>query len=146
MKVATQEQGVHASRRGAPRRWYHHLYAQVLLAIVLGAVVGHFWPSTGEALKPLGDGFIKLVKMVIAPVIFLTLVSGIAGLRELRTVGRVAAKAFGYFLFFSTLALIIGLFVGNVVQPGAGMNVDPATLDASPASSWQSSPTPSCRP
>jgi aerobic C4-dicarboxylate transport protein len=138
MKVATQDQGVHASRRGAPRRWYHHLYAQVLLAIVLGAVVGHFWPSTGEALKPLGDGFIKLVKMVIAPVIFLTLVSGIAGLRELRTVGRVAAKAFGYFLFFSTLALIIGLVVGNVVQPGAGMNVDPATLDAGAVADYAS--------
>ncbi|MEG3176405.1 dicarboxylate/amino acid:cation symporter [Sphingomonas sp. RB3P16] len=110
--------------------FYRHLYVQVLTAIVLGALVGHLWPATGEALKPLGDGFIKLVKMVIAPVIFLTLVSGIAGMRELRTVGRVAAKAFGYFLFFSTLALILGLIVGNVIQPGAGMNVDPATLDA----------------
>ncbi|USU05653.1 dicarboxylate/amino acid:cation symporter [Sphingomonadaceae bacterium OTU29LAMAA1] len=138
MKVATQNPGIHASRGGAPRRWYQHLYAQVLLAIVLGAVVGHFWPATGEALKPLGDGFIKLVKMVIAPVIFLTLVSGIAGLRELRTVGRVAAKAFGYFLFFSTLALIIGLVVGNVVQPGAGMNVDPATLDAGAVADYAS--------
>jgi aerobic C4-dicarboxylate transport protein len=138
MKVATQNPGIHASRGGAPRRWYQHLYAQVLLAIVLGAVVGHFWPATGEALKPLGDGFIKLVKMVIAPVIFLTLVSGIAGLRELRTVGRVAAKAFGYFLFFSTLALIIGLVVGNMVQPGAGMNVDPATLDAGAVADYAS--------
>ena len=114
----------------APRRpFWSHLYAQVLAAIVLGAIVGHVWPATGEALKPLGDGFIKLVKMVIAPVIFLTLVSGIAGLRELRTVGRVAAKAFGYFLFFSTLALVVGLVVANVVHPGAGMNIDPATLD-----------------
>ncbi|SFP99481.1 dicarboxylate/amino acid:cation symporter [Sphingomonas rubra] len=112
------------------RPFWSHLYAQVLTAIVLGAVVGHVWPATGEALKPLGDGFIKLVKMVIAPVIFLTLVSGIAGLRELRTVGRVAAKAFGYFLFFSTLALAVGLVVANVVQPGADMNIDPATLDA----------------
>ena len=111
------------------RPFWSHLYAQVLTAIVLGAVVGHVWPATGEALKPLGDGFIKLVKMVIAPVIFLTLVSGIAGLRELRTVGRVAAKAFGYFLFFSTLALVVGLVVANVVQPGAGMNIDPGTLD-----------------
>jgi aerobic C4-dicarboxylate transport protein len=115
---------------GKPTPFYMHLYAQVLMAIVLGALVGHFWPETGAALKPLGDGFIKLVKMVIAPVIFLTLVSGIAGMRELRTVGRVAAKAFGYFLFFSTLALILGLVVGNVVQPGAAMHVDPATLDA----------------
>ena len=110
--------------------FYRHLYAQVLAAIVLGALVGYIWPATGEALKPLGDGFIKLVKMVIAPVIFLTLVSGIAGMRELGTVGRVAAKAFGYFLFFSTLALILGLIVANVVQPGAAMHVDPATLDA----------------
>ena len=113
-----------------PTPLYAHLYLQVLAAIVLGALVGHFWPDTGAALKPLGDGFIKLVKMVIAPVIFLTLVSGIAGMRELGTVGRVAAKAFGYFLFFSTLALILGLTVANVVQPGAGMHVDPATLDA----------------
>ncbi|MCH3162071.1 cation:dicarboxylase symporter family transporter, partial [Listeria monocytogenes] len=77
-------------------------------AIVLGALIGHFWPTTGEALKPLGDGFIKLVKMIIAPVIFLSLGSGIAGMRELKSGGRVALKAFGYFLFFSTLALILG--------------------------------------
>ncbi|MFK3891219.1 dicarboxylate/amino acid:cation symporter [Sphingomonas sp. NPDC079357] len=112
-----------------PRRLHHHLYVQVLIAIVAGAIVGHFYPQFGAALKPLGDGFIKLVKMVIAPVIFLTLVSGIAGLRELSAVGRVAGKAFGYFLFFSTLALIVGLIVANVVQPGAGMNINPATLD-----------------
>ncbi|MHA6721929.1 dicarboxylate/amino acid:cation symporter [Sphingomonas sp. RS2018] len=110
--------------------FYRHLYVQVLVAIVAGVLLGHFYPVTGEALKPLGDGFIKLVKMVIAPVIFLTVVTGIAGMRELATVGRVAAKAFGYFLFFSTLALVIGLIVANVVQPGAGMNVDPATLNA----------------
>ena len=112
-----------------PRRLHHHLYVQVLIAIVAGAVLGHFYPQLGAALKPLGDGFIKLVKMVIAPVIFLTLVSGIAGLRELSAVGRVAGKAFGYFLFFSTLALIVGLIVANIVQPGAGMNINPATLD-----------------
>ncbi len=112
-----------------PRRLHHHLYVQVLIAIVVGAIVGHFYPDLGAALKPLGDGFIKLVKMVIAPVIFLTLVSGIAGLSELRAVGRVAGKAFGYFLFFSTLALIVGMIVANVVQPGAGMNINPATLD-----------------
>ena len=110
--------------------WYRHLYAQVLLAIVAGALLGHFAPETGAALKPLGDGFIKLVKMIIAPVIFLTLVTGIAGMRELGEVGRVALKAFAYFLAFSTLALFVGLIVANTVQPGAGMNVDPATLDA----------------
>ena len=111
------------------RRLHHHLYVQVLIAIVVGAIVGHFYPQLGAALKPLGDGFIKLVKMVIAPVIFLTLVSGIAGLSELRAVGRVAGKAFGYFFFFSTLALIVGMIVANVIQPGAGMNINPATLD-----------------
>jgi aerobic C4-dicarboxylate transport protein len=113
----------------APRPFYRHLYVQVLIAIVAGALLGHFHPTLGAALKPLGDAFIKLVKMVIAPVIFLTLVSGIAGLSELRSAGRIALKAFGYFLFFSTLALVVGLIVANVVQPGAGMNVDPATLD-----------------
>ncbi|WP_374525907.1 dicarboxylate/amino acid:cation symporter [Sphingopyxis sp.] len=116
----------------APERTplWRHLYVQVLTAILLGVVIGHFWPATGEALRPLGDGFIKLVKMIIAPVIFLTLVTGIAGMSELRSVGRVAGKAFAYFLFFSTLALIVGLIVANTVQPGAGMNIDPATLDA----------------
>jgi aerobic C4-dicarboxylate transport protein len=108
---------------------YTHLYVQVIAAIALGALLGHLAPSTGAALKPLGDAFIKLVKMVIAPVIFLTIVSGIAGLRELRAVGRIAGKAFAYFLVFSTLALFVGLAVANIVQPGAGMNIDPASLD-----------------
>ena len=112
------------------RPFWQHLYFQVLVAITLGALIGHFWPETGESLKPLGDGFIKLVKMVIAPVIFLTIVLGIAGMRDIGRVGRVAAKAFGYFLVFSTLALIIGLTVANVVRPGHGLNIDPATLDS----------------
>lgn len=114
----------------ARTRWAAQLYVQVLLAILLGAMVGYFWPGTAEYLKPLGDGFIKLVKMIIAPVIFLTVVLGIAGMSEIREAGRVALKAFGYFLFFSTLALIVGLTVANVVRPGDGMNVDPATLNA----------------
>jgi aerobic C4-dicarboxylate transport protein len=108
---------------------YRHLYVQVLVAIALGTIVGYVWPGVGEALKPLGDGFIKLVKMIIAPVIFLTLVTGIAGMREMAAVGRVAAKSLAYFLFFSTIALILGLVVANLVQPGAGMHVDPAALD-----------------
>ena len=111
------------------RPFYAHLYFQVLVAIMLGALIGHFWPLFGESLKPLGDGFIKLVKMVIAPVIFLTIVTGIAGMRDLGRVGRVAAKAFGYFLVFSTLALIIGLIIANIVRPGHGLNIDPASLD-----------------
>ena len=102
----------------------------MLIAITIGVLLGHFAPATGEAMKPIGDAFIKLVKMIIAPVIFLTIVTGIAGMRDLGAVGRVAGKAFAYFLFFSTLALIIGLIVANVVQPGRGLNVDPATLDA----------------
>lgn len=110
--------------------WYRQLYVQVLVAITLGALLGHFSPQLGEAMKPLGDGFIKLVKMIIAPVIFLTIVTGIAGMRELSTVGRVFFKAMAYFLFFSTLALVIGMVVAHVVQPGAGMNIDPASLDA----------------
>jgi aerobic C4-dicarboxylate transport protein len=119
-----------------PKPFYRHLYAQVLTAIVLGALIGHFWPATGEALKPLGDAFIKLVKMVIAPVIFLTVVTGIAGMRDLGRFGRVALKAFVYFLTFSTLALIIGLIVANVVQPGAGMNIDPASLHSDKVSDY----------
>jgi aerobic C4-dicarboxylate transport protein len=112
-----------------PTPFYRHLYFQVLVAIALGVAVGHFWPQTGASLKPLGDAFIKLVKMIIAPVIFLTIVTGIAGMRELGTIGRVAAKAFAYFLTFSTLALIVGLIVANTLQPGSGLNIDPASLD-----------------
>ncbi len=110
--------------------WWRHLYVQVLVAIALGTLVGWLWPDPGAALKPLGDAFIKLVKMVIAPVIFLTVVTGIAGMRQLGEVGRVAAKALGYFFVVSTFALLVGLVVANVVQPGAAMHVDPATLDA----------------
>ncbi len=108
---------------------YAQLYVQVLAAIFVGGLIGHFAPETGVALKPLGDAFIKLVKMIIAPVIFLTIVTGIAGMRDLGSVGRVAGKAFAYFLFFSTVALVVGLVVANVVEPGSGMNIDPATLD-----------------
>ncbi|WP_174278495.1 C4-dicarboxylate transporter DctA [Sphingomonas bacterium] len=107
-----------------------HLYLQVLLAIALGALVGALAPATGAALKPLGDAFVKLVRMIIAPVIFLTLSTGIAGVAELKALGRVAAKALGYFVAVSTLALVIGLIVGDLVRPGAGMGVDPRTLDA----------------
>ncbi|AIC28322.1 C4-dicarboxylate transport protein DctA [Rhizobium etli bv. mimosae str. IE4771] len=109
--------------------FYSHLYVQVLAAIAAGILLGHFYPELGTQLKPLGDAFIKLVKMVIAPVIFLTVATGIAGMSDLKKVGRVAGKAMLYFLTFSTLALVIGMVVANVVQPGAGMNIDPASLD-----------------
>jgi len=120
----------------ASRPFYRHLYVQVLFAIVAGALIGHFYPETGEALKPLGDGFIKLVKMIIAPVIFLTIVTGLAGMGSLKGVGRVVGKSFAYFLTFSTLALIVGLVTANVIHPGAGMNIDPATLDASKVTTY----------
>ncbi|SFL23452.1 Sodium:dicarboxylate symporter family protein, partial [Mesorhizobium albiziae] len=114
----------------APRKpLYAQLYVQVLAAITLGIALGHFYPEIGESLKPLGDAFIKLVKMIIAPVIFLTVATGIAGMNDLQKVGRVAGKAMVYFVTFSTLALIVGLIVANVVQPGAGLNIDPASLD-----------------
>jgi aerobic C4-dicarboxylate transport protein len=109
--------------------FYRHLYVQVLAAIAAGVLLGHFYPETGEAMKPFGDAFIKLVKMVIAPVIFLTVATGIAGVSDLQKVGRVAGKAMIYFLAFSTLALVVGLVVSNVVQPGTGMHINPATLD-----------------
>ncbi|WP_424540431.1 dicarboxylate/amino acid:cation symporter [Sinorhizobium medicae] len=109
---------------------YRHLYVQVLAAIAAGILLGHFYPDIGTQLKPLGDAFIRLVKMIIAPVIFLTVATGIAGMTDLAKVGRVAGKAMIYFLAFSTLALLVGLVVANLVQPGAGMHIDPASLDA----------------
>lgn len=112
------------------QKWYKILYVQVLIAIILGVLLGYFAPDVGEAMKPLGDAFIKLVKMIIAPVIFLTVVTGIAGMSNMKQVGRVAGKAMIYFLTFSTLALIIGMVVANVLEPGAGLNIDPATLAA----------------
>lgn len=116
--------------------FYRQLYFQVVVAIVLGVLLGHFEPQYAAQLKPLGDAFIKLVKMIIAPVIFLTIVTGIAGMTHLRSVGRVFAKAMAYFMFFSTLALIVGLVVAHVVQPGAGMNINPAELDQSAVRSY----------
>ena len=114
-----------------PRRpFYASLYVQVLVAIAIGVVLGHFWPHTGEAMKPLGDGFIKLIKMLIAPIIFCTVVLGIAGMEDMKKVGKTGALALIYFEVVSTLSLIIGLVIVNVVKPGADMHVDPATLDA----------------
>ncbi len=112
-----------------PVHWTRHLYLQVLFAVLCGALLGAFAPTFAATLKPLGDAFIALVKMVIAPVIFLTLVTGIAGMHGLGGLGRVAGKAFAYFFCFSTLALILGLIVAHVVQPGAGLHIAPASLD-----------------
>jgi aerobic C4-dicarboxylate transport protein len=109
--------------------FYTHLYVQVLTAIVIGALLGHFYPHIGEAMKPLGDGFIKLIKMLIAPIIFCTVVHGIASMEDMKKVGRVGLKALIYFEVMTTLALIVGLVIVNILQPGAGMNVDARTID-----------------
>jgi len=111
------------------RPWYSILYIQVLIAIALGIVIGHYFPGTGKELKPLGDGFIALIKMMIAPVIFCTVVHGIGSKSDLGKVGRIGVKTLFYFEAVSTLALAIGLIVGEIIQPGKGFNIDPATLD-----------------
>jgi aerobic C4-dicarboxylate transport protein len=108
---------------------YAHLYFQVLTAIILGVLLGHFYPQLGEQMKPLGDGFIKLIKMLIAPIIFCTVVHGIASMEDMKKVGRVGLKALIYFEVVTTLALIVGLLVINIVQPGSGMNVDARAID-----------------
>lgn len=111
------------------KKFYQHLYFQVVTAISIGICLGYFYPESGTAMKPLGDGFIKLIKMIIAPVIFCTVVTGIAGMEDMKKVGRVGAKALLYFEIVSSLALAIGLFIVTVIQPGAGMNADVSKLD-----------------
>jgi aerobic C4-dicarboxylate transport protein len=118
-----------ATRTPAAKPLYKHLYVQVLTAIVIGILLGHFYPAIGEQMKPLGDGFIKLIKMLIAPIIFCTVVHGIAGMEDLKKVGRVGLKALIYFEVVTTLALIVGLVIVNLLQPGAGMNVDARSID-----------------
>src|SRR5450432_4657646 len=115
---------------------YKHLYAQVLFAIACGVLLGHFYPETGAAMKPFGDAFIKLIKMIIAPIIFCTVVTGIAGMEDMKKVGRVGGKALLYFEAVSTLALIIGIIVVNTLKPGVGMNVDVAALDTKALASY----------
>jgi aerobic C4-dicarboxylate transport protein len=113
-----------------PRKpWYRILYVQVVIAVLIGIGVGYFFPESGKSLKPLGDSFIKLIKMLIAPIIFCTVVHGIASVADLKKLGRIGGKTILYFEVVSTLALIIGLAVVNILKPGAGFNIDPATLD-----------------
>lgn len=113
----------------ATGRLLSSLYVQVLIAISIGILLGHFWPDTGAAMQPLGTAFIKLIKMIIAPIIFCTVVIGIAGMEDMKKVGKTGGYALLYFEVVSTIALIIGLVVINVVKPGVGMNIDPASLD-----------------
>jgi aerobic C4-dicarboxylate transport protein len=116
--------------------FWKHLYFWVIVGITCGVVLGHYFPETGQAMKPIGDGFIKMIKMIIAPVIFCTIVLGITGMNSLAGVGRVGLKALIYFEVMTTVALIIGLVTSNVLKPGDGMNIDPDTLDAGSVSSY----------
>src|ERR687892_1254902 len=127
--VATQPASATAGVRRKP--FYRTLWGQVLLGVCIAVVVGYVSPSTGEAMRPLGDAFIRLITMVISLVIFCTIAAGIAGMDSIKKVGRVGGKALIYFEIATSLALIIGLLVGALTQPGAGFNADPATLDAS---------------
>ncbi len=115
---------------------YRSLYIQVLTAVVAGVLLGHFYPALGEQMKPLGDGFIKLIKMIIAPIIFCTVVVGIAGMEDMKKVGKTGGLALLYFEVVSTVALVIGLICVNLLQPGAGMNVDASTLDTKALSAY----------
>src|SRR5438046_10733706 len=108
---------------------YKSLYFQVIVAIVVGVLIGHFYPETGTAMKPLGDGFIKLIKMIIAPIIFCTVVVGIAGMADMKKVGRTGGDELLYVEVVSSIALIVGLTIVNLVQPGVGMHIDTASLD-----------------
>src|SRR3954454_2669601 len=130
MATATATAGPHSGK------WYRRLYAQVLTAIVLGVLLGHFYPSLGEAMKPLGDAFIKMIKMVIAPIIFFTVVHGIASMKDMKKVGRVGLKALVYFELVTTAALIIGLLVINLWKPGVGMAVAPSAIDTKAIASF----------
>lgn len=119
--------------------WYKHLYVQVILAIIIGIAVGHYFPETGEAMKPFGDTFIKVIRMLIAPIIFCTVVTGIASMKSLKSIGKIGAKSLIYFEVLTTLALIIGLVSVNIMKPGVGMHIDPASLDASAVASYTQS-------
>jgi len=115
---------------------YKSLYFQVIVAIIIGIALGHYYPQFGVAVKPLGDGFIKLIKMIIAPIIFCTVVSGIAGMQSMKSVGKTGGYALLYFEIVSTIALLVGLIVVNIVQPGNGMHIDVSTLDASKVATY----------
>lgn len=134
---ATERGSVSAERPAAPKEnigrkrgpWYQTLYVQVLVAVIIGIAIGHFFPKTGVALKPLGDAFVSLIRMMIAPVIFCVIVQGIASMSDLKKVGTVGIKTLVYFELVSTLALLIGIAVALLFRPGAGLNIDASTLD-----------------
>src|ERR1700694_4966936 len=128
--------------RGAEKRhrWYAALYVQVLAGIAAGIIVGWIAPQTGEALRPIGDMFLKMIKMVIGLVIFCTVVSGLGGMSDMKKIGRVGGRALIYFAAVSTLALLFGAAVANLTRPGEGFNADPASLDATAVASYAAQP------
>jgi len=134
--MLTSTTGAAASAQPVARRWYKQLWVQVLIAMALGILIGHFFPDAGTRLQPLGDGFIKLIRMLIAPIIFCTVVLGIAKMDDMSRVGRVAVKGLIYFEVMTTVALVVGLVVVNVWQPGAGMNVNASNLDTASVSKY----------
>jgi aerobic C4-dicarboxylate transport protein len=125
---------------GTTARSAKGLYIQVLLGVVIGAALGHFWPVVAVQMQPLGDAFIKLVRMIIAPIIFVTVVVGIAKLSDAKEVGRIGLKAIIYFEVLTTVAMFIGLIVAHVFQPGAGLNIDPSTLDSKAVARYADAP------
>lgn len=128
MKIPLTAETLTADTVPAKKPLYKSLFFQLLVAVLLGIVIGHFWPNLGSTLRPLGDGFIQLIKMIIAPLIFLVIVTGISAVGDVKAVGRVGVKALVYFTGATLFALVFGLIVANIVQPGAGLNIDPATL------------------
>jgi aerobic C4-dicarboxylate transport protein len=136
MSTAAFPATAHPPHAAKPKKWYQHLYTQVLIAVILGILLGHFNPGIGAAMKPLGDNFLKLVKLMVAPLIFCTVVHGIASMRDMKAVGRVGLKSLIYFEIMTTIALAIGMVAVNVLKPGVGMHIDPSTLDASAISAY----------
>lgn len=131
MTTMTQPSVTTSPAKPSRKKWYRHLYLQVLIAVVIGILLGYFYPSLGEAMKPLGDNFLKLIKLMVAPLIFCTVVHGIASMSDMKTVGRVGLKSLIYFEVMTTIALAVGIIAVNVMKPGVGMHVDPSTLDVS---------------
>src|ERR1700674_2603866 len=129
MSASATAAPVAKSRASGP--WYSQLWAQVLLAMLIGIVLGYFYPDLGTRMQPLGDAFIKAIRMLIAPIIFCTVVHGVARMADMTRVGRMAIKAIVYFEVLTTIALVVGLVMVNVLQPGAGMNVDLSRVDTS---------------
>src|SRR5919198_4864523 len=134
-----QMRALAGSASSEPRKpFYRILYVQVLIGLMLGVLTGHFWPEFGAALKPFGDGFVKLVKMMIAPIVFCTIVSGITSLSDSREIGKTLLKSMGLFYGLTILALLTGLAAVFLLQPGAGMHIDPKHLDAAIAAKYSS--------